>query len=910
MRTLTHSPKPGAFSRWLLMGGLATCLMAGILPAQATTASELTSAPKAEADQALEELDKNSQTTTSGTSTDTSSSAATGSERLRAFDTLFLQFRSQTDEEGNELDISPLLPSKKIFELTSRGYLVLDNIGQYRLSGLTEDEAIKRLSAEPVFANADIELSVLPVEQDDDKTLTLFGADLFDSKPSTDTASVPVSSDYVVGPGDEFIVQLYGSEDINETLVVSREGVIDVPKIGPVNVAGQTYTEVKSQLTAEVEEKLIGTRIFVTMGELRSVSVVAVGEVMAPGTYQVGGMATVVDVLTASGGINDLGSFRKILVMRNGKLISTVNLYDLLLKGKASGMVSLKSGDVIFVPAAESHVAISGQVKRPAIYEPGPGATLKDVIALAGGLTAEAYQQRVTIDRFSNSEKTVIEKDVSTYSGKNFALVDGDAVKIPAIDPDARNLVTVSGHVLQTGTYSWRDGMTVSDIIPSTGFLKEHPDLDYAVISRSHNQARGIAVMSFDLGSAISSPKSEADVALMPGDELFVFGYGVEGQRQFLLEPVIERLKNYSSMLSPAQIVNIEGGVAAPGTYPLTEGMKVSDLVTAAGGLKETAQVQIAEISRLEVHKGLRRIDHQQVYLSDILAGNTDADATLQQYDTLVIQADPRWTERYTVELSGEVRFPGVYPIARGEQLSSVIARAGGLTDMAFAEGAFLSRESIRERESAEMNSLADRLEVGLKATILERADENLRPSESQGVAGDIVSLLRNAIPPGRVVIDMPKLLKETRRGMVSDADITMLDGDTLHIPTFSQEVTVVGEVNHPTTLAYDKGMDMMDYIGQSGGLTRKTDDKLVYVVRADGSAALKKSWWRKDRIRPGDTIVVPLDVEKVRTLKSWIEASSVFANLVSPTAAAVQAAAAWKQVEVLEDANTVNVNP
>lgn len=902
-----NRPEKGTLGTWLLTGSLVFFSLSGHA---ATTATDITSAPKPEADQALEELDKDSQTSSSSSSSTSGDSSATEDTPLKAYDTVFLQFDPKTDDDGKPMTLSPLLPSKKIFELTSSGDLVLENIGRFRLSGLTESEAVKRLSAEPVFSTADIELSVLPVDQDNDKNLSVFGSELFLTTASTDTSSIPVSSDYVVGPGDEIIVQLYGTEDDNETLTVSRGGFIDVPKIGPVNVAGQTYTDVKNLLAAEVEEKLIGTRIFVTMGELRSISVLTSGEVVSPGSYLVGGMSSITDVLAASGGISDIGSYRKILVMRNGRLVKKVDLYDLLLKGQSSGVVSLQSGDVIFVPAAETKVSVAGAVKRPAIYEPLPGASLADVIALAGGMTADAYTQRVTVSRYSNSEMSIIEKDAGTRSGQQFRIADGDAIKVPSADADASNLVTINGHVLQTGTYSWKPGMTVSDLIPSTGFLKDHPDLEYAVIARSYAQAKGIKVMSFDLGKAIDSPKGIADMALQPGDEIYIFGYGIPGQRQFLLSPVIDRLKLYASHDLPTQIVDVEGGVAEPGTYPLTSGMTVSDLVKAAGGLNEAAQLHVAEISRKNVDDEQRRIDHLQIPLDDILAGNTDADATLQQYDTLVIQSDPRWTERYTVELSGEVRFPGVYPIARGEQLSSVIARAGGLTDMAFAEGAFFSRESVRERESAEMNSLADRLEVGLKATILERADENLRPSESQGLATDIVTLLRDAEPPGRVVINMPKLLKETRRGMVSDADITLMDGDTLHIPTFSEEVTVVGEVNHPTTLAYGDGMEMMDYIRQSGGLTRKTDDELVYVVRADGSAALKKSWWRRDKIRPGDTIVVPLDVEKIRTLKAWVEASSVFANLVTPTAAAVQAAAAWKQVEVLEDANTVNVNP
>ena len=203
------------------------------------------------------------------------------------------------------------------------------------------------------------------------------------------------------------------------------------------------------------------------------------------------------------------------------------------------------------------------------------------------------------------------------------------------------------------------------------------------------------------------------------------------------------------------------------------------------------------------------------------------------------------------------------------------------------------------------MLALADKLEIGMKATILERADENLRPNESLGVATDVINLLRDVEPLGRVVINLPKILEETQGGRVSDTDVMLIHGDTLYIPKFQQSVSVVGEVNHPTTLVYEDGKDMMDYINRSGGITKKSKSKLAFVIRADGSAMKKSRWQYKNDILPGDTIVVPMDVEKIRNLKAWSEIASIFGNILTPTATAVNAAAAWKQAEAIDSSNS-----
>jgi protein involved in polysaccharide export with SLBB domain len=327
--------------------------------------------------------------------------------------------------------------------------------------------------------------------------------------------------------------------------------------------------------------------------------------------------------------------------------------------------------------------------------------------------------------------------------------------------------------------------------------------------------------------------------------------------------------------------------------------MRISDLITAAGSLREGAQGHMADLTRIvKSSTGERSFQHIPVRLEDILTGNTEANLLLQGHDSLTINTDPRWSQPHTVEITGEVKYPGIYPIARGEQLSSLIKRAGGITDIAFPDGAFLSRPSVAEREASEMRTLADAIERGMKATILERADETLRPGESLSVATDVIELLRGVEPPGRVVIDLPKILDESAGGGVSDADVLLLADDKINIPEFRQVISVIGEVNYPATHTFIDDASVSDYIEMSGGLTSKTREKLVYVVHANGTASLKTSRRGNNGINPGDTIVVPLDVEKIRSLKQWTEISSIFGNIVNPAASVVSAAALWKAAE------------
>jgi protein involved in polysaccharide export with SLBB domain len=322
-----------------------------------------------------------------------------------------------------------------------------------------------------------------------------------------------------------------------------------------------------------------------------------------------------------------------------------------------------------------------------------------------------------------------------------------------------------------------------------------------------------------------------------------------------------------------------------PGEYPLEKGMRVSDLIRAGGGLAEAAYALSAELTRYVVIDGsYREVGHVKVKLAEILKGVEVADLILQPSDDLQIKRLPEWAAAATVELKGEVRFPGIYPIARGEQLSKLLQRAGGLTDIAFPRGAVFLREELREREKLRLEELSRRLETDLAALSLQLAQEEGGKTQSLDFVRELGAQLRAVEPVGRLVINLPELLEETKKGRRSDLDITLEDGDRLYVPALTQEVTVTGEVFYPTSHLYRKGTDRDQYVEMSGGVTRKADSKHIYVVRADGSVDTRGGWLTvsdKHDIQPGDTIVVPLNVDLVRPIAKLASISKIIFQLV-----------------------------
>jgi polysaccharide biosynthesis/export protein len=356
--------------------------------------------------------------------------------------------------------------------------------------------------------------------------LPLFGYDLFSDVPSTfaPVTEIPVPVDYVLGPGDIVSVQLFGNETGTYELVVNRDGSITFPRLGPVTVAGLTFQELRELIRERVSQQMIGVNASVTMGELRSIRVFVMGEAARPGSYTVSSLSTITNALFASGGVKPIGSLRNIQLKRNGELVTTLDLYDLLLRGDTRADVRLSPGDVIFIPPVNPQVGIDGEVRRPGVYELNGPASTRDLVTLAGGLTASAYPQASSLSRISDDQERIV-RDVNLRSadGQGLRLRGGDLLTVPSVLDRVDNFVELAGHVYRPARVQHRPGMRISDLIPSLDRLKPLADANYILVRRELSPSRRIVAVSADLEQALRAPGSEADIELQPRDRVTVF---------------------------------------------------------------------------------------------------------------------------------------------------------------------------------------------------------------------------------------------------------------------------------------------------------------------------------------------------------------------------------------------------
>ncbi len=779
------------------------------------------------------------------------------------------------------------------YKLDASGVLRIPGVAPIPLAGLTEEQATARLNSDPALSQFEIELTLLPLEKLDAEALKPFGYDLFAGVPSTfaPVTDVPVPTEYVIGPGDRIEVQLIGNSKGRYSLTVNRDGRINFPELGPVAVAGMRFEELKARIEQRVSEQMIGTQAVVTMGDLRSIRVFVLGEAERPGSYTVSGLSTITNALFASGGVRPIGSLRNIQLKRNGALVTRLDLYDLLLNGDTSNDVRLLPGDVIFIPPVGTTAGVTGEIRRPAIYELKGEATAADLLHLGGGLTPEADARLATINRIDERrDRVVLDVDLSNSQSRGTRLRAGDVLRIPAARPTYANAIQLKGHVHRPSAFQYRSGMRLTDVLPSIDELKPNADLNYVLIRREQPGSRRVSAVSADLEQAWQSPTSDANPLLSPRDQVIVFDLEA-GRRQYL-EPIVEELKLQAISSEPSRLVRVSGSVRAEGEYPLEPGMTVSDLVRAGGGLAEQAYSGEAELARYEIRDGrTRRTDVLKIDLARVLVGDPAADLLLGPFDTLVVKQISEWSEREVVRLEGEVRFPGEYPIARGETMRSLIARAGGLTSLGYPRGSIFTREYLKERERQQIAALTDRMRQDLGTLALQASQASgaaaNQASETLAVGQALLSDLQAAEPVGRLVINLERVMAAEPG---SSDDVVLRGGDRLRVPKRPQEVTVIGEVQNSTSHLFDPTLTRDDYLRMSGGTTQKADERRIYVVRANGSveSGSGSRWFRggEGTIQPGDTIVVPLDAERMRPLPLWTAVTTIIFNLAVAVAA------------------------
>jgi protein involved in polysaccharide export with SLBB domain len=796
-----------------------------------------------------------------------------------------------TDEELKERDkLLDLIRSKNPYQLSHEGELFLPGFAPIPLGGLTEDLAALRIQAEPAVHDFYIRVTKLPLRKLGTAALKPFGYDLFDRRVSSfaPVTNIPVPSNYVMGPGDQLNVQLYGNQNRQLMLTVGRDGRIQFPILGPITVTGETFETVRSTLEARVERQMIGTHASISMGDTRAIRVFVLGDAKRPGSYTISGLGTISSALFAAGGVRPVGSLRNIQLKREGAIVRRLDLYDMLIRGDTTDDAKLLPGDVIFIPPIGSTIGVDGEVRRPAIYETKGETTIAEVVQLAGGLTPEADLSNAALTRIDAAQhRVVLRVDLAASGVKGQPVRNGDNLRVSRLRPKIDAGVLVQGYAYSTGTYAYHPGMRITDILHSADDLKPNADLHYLLIRRELPPDDRIVVLSADLGEALRAPGSAADVPLMARDQITAFD--LQSSRDRVIHPLMEELKLQSHTGNPEAVVRIEGRAKVPGDYPFEQGMTVRDLVRAGGSLSDAAYVGNAELTRYKVAGGdNRRAQLIEIDLAAVMRGDAAANIRLEPFDNLSIKEVQAWGDKDEVILRGEVKFPGNYAIKRGETLSSVIRRAGGLTDFAFPEGAVFTRKELKDREQKQLDMLAIHMQNDIAFLALQGAAANqAQAGTALSVGQSLLTQLKATRAVGRLVIDLQQTL-QVRNGY--SMDVILRDGDQLIVPKLQQEVTVIGEVQSATSHLYRPDLSRDDYIAMSGGKTRRADGGRIYVVRANGSVVVNNGgrWYRSGavQIKPGDTIVVPLDAEHLPLLPLWQAVTQILYNVAIAAAA------------------------
>ncbi len=673
--------------------------------------------------------------------------------------------------------------------------------------------------------------------------LPRFGYDIFNNlaPDTTRTLYGPVDPGYVIGPGDQVIVNVWGQVEFTLTLTVSREGAVDIPKVGPVSVNGLTLSALKSTIINQLSKVYSGiaqqpptTFVDVSLGKLLPIRVFILGEVKRPGSYTINPTSTVLNTLYHCGGPNEKGSLREIKVFRQNKLVALVDLYNYILKGDKSQDIRLQNDDTILMPPARKTVSLSGRVHRQAIYELKGEERLKDLLDIAGGLEPDAYIGQIQIDRIiANKERRIVDVDfeeILSARKPDSELSNGDAVTVFAVSDQRINALTLKGYVRRPGLYQLKAGMRVKDLIEGADGLLGEAHTERADLIRT-NPDLTKHLVSFRLGGVMKGDPHE-NLLLQSLDEVIVYSIHTFGERDS---------------------VTITGSVKKPGRYELLSDMTLKDLIVFAGGLKEGAYKVKAEMSRVNPNSPDPNKPVQILHM-DIddrySAGGREGDFKLQGRDIVFIRPDPKFEPQRNVTLSGDVQFPGVYTLeSRAERLSSLIARAGGLKDTAYPEGIVF----LRSQDDA------GRIAAGFERTpkSVPSTGSDLRQGE---VDSSIVNLKRAfGIPDellrhddmARVAVDLKRFLKH--RG--SEDDPVLFDGDVIMIPQKSRTVKVSGEVGFPNNVAFKDGEGIGYYIDGAGGLKPTADKGRIFVILANGEV---KRPGRSLTITAGSVIVVP----------------------------------------------------
>jgi len=672
-----------------------------------------------------------------------------------------------------------------------------------------------------------------------------FGYDIFNYSPTTfqPSINIPVPNTYVIGPGDEIVISLWGETQLVYNLTVAQDGSIYIPDVGLVNVSGLTMKALKDKLYSMLSKSYSSldvsakggakTHLDVSTGKLRSVKVFVLGEVKQPGGYTLPALSTAFTALYYSGGPNINGSLRNVQVIRGGKVVSTIDMYDYLIRGDQSGDISLEDGDVLFVPPAGKRVAIWGQIFRPAIYELKNGDQLKDLLKYAGGVSFNAYYQSVYVDRIipydqrKDYQYNVLTlnlnfKTFEEFKNSNFALEDGDLIHISRINYYQQNRIWILGRVKQPGTYGLSKDMTIRDLVIKADSVFPDAFLQKALIKRTYLDGRH-SLFNFNLEKALKGDP-ENNLTLQNLDTVIVYS---------------------DSMFNAERYVEIFGQVRKPGKYKAYKGMTPSDLIALAGGLTDSATTEDVEITRLDTtNEAVFAHKFTENLPKDYWNSDRSSEIALKNYDKVFVQMDPLKRYPKNVYIDGEVKYPGAYAIlSQSEKLSSFIKRAGGFKPAAYPEGMYVYRYNpIFRQFETDTSKLTD-------TTIAKLSSGSLYNRAA------IINKFSSRIP-----IEWADIKDDS----TSIYNISLEPGDSLVVPRNLNEIYVLGAVGLPSTVPYKEGASPDYYINQAGGYAENANEGNEIVIEPNGKKWEKGGWpfGHSDEILSGATIIVPTEVQ------------------------------------------------
>ena len=675
-------------------------------------------------------------------------------------------------------------------------------------------------------------------------SLQVFGRNIFSNRNLSFAPSENIATpeNYKLGPGDEVIIDIWGTNQNTIRQTISPDGFINIEGIGLVYLTGMKVKEADTYMRRQlnkiysVDGEDAQSEIKLTLGAIRTIQVNVMGEVAAPGTYFLSSLSTVYHALYRAGGFSDLGSVRNIELIRDGKKKATIDIYDFIVKGQSPDDVTLQEGDIILVPTYESLVSAYGKVKRPMIYEMKGDETVADLLEYAGGFAGNAYKVNVNMERKNGREYqvyTVMEDEYPT-----FKVMDGDVVTVGTMIDRYENRLEIKGAVFRPGVYQYSDRIrTVKQLVAIADGLKGDAFTNRAIIQRERPDYT-METVSFDLKKVLSG--EAADVELKPNDVLTV-----------------------SSIhdLEDVGFVTVYGEVATPGSFVFAKNTTIEDIIMQAGGLLESASTVKVDVSRRikDTHATEATDTLSRIYTFSIKEGfvvDGDPDFILEPFDNVYVRRSPSYNIQNHVRVEGEILFPGTYALSQKyTRLSDIVKQAGGASEWAYVKGSRLSRRMTPEERTRMQSTLAmlDNTKDSLDVSKIDIA-------ETYFVGIDLEAALAN---PG------------------SDADILLRDGDVLLIPEYLNTVKISGNVLYPNVVSYNSNMTVKDYIDMAGGYGFNSKKSRAYVVYINGTVAKAKKY-SKTVVEPGCEIIVPQKMKKEDSLQKILSVATTSSSIAT----------------------------